>query len=460
MARPAWWTVAAVLGAAVLAWAGYVVSTSPIALRQWLVHPSASWLLAHGANPHPVRLALPPRQPLSAVARLGGKLFVDSALSGSGKLSCASCHNPAHAYAPANNLSVQLGGGAMRTAGVRAVPSLEYLYRQQNFSIGPDNAENEAVSLQQLAASGNKAARTTKTVQSTAQAAQNLVPQGGLFWDGRANTLQQQAGGPLFNPMEMDAGSVSAVAARLQHAPYARDFTQLFGPSIFQDPTLLVSEALFAISRYQIEDPRFHPFTSKFDAWVQGKARFTPAELGGYLAFNDPKRGNCAACHLDQPTSDGLPPLFTDTQYEALGVPRNPSIPANHDPHHFDLGLCGPYRSDLKAQTAYCGMFLTPTLRNVATRHAFFHNGIYHSLQQVLTFYNFRSAAPQKIYPHGPTGTILVDDDLPPAYRANVDHTDPPFDRKPGERPPMSTQDMRDIIAFLQTLTDGYAAHP
>ena len=459
MARPAWRVVTTAFGAVVVAGAAYAVSKSPIALGQWLAQPRASWLLAQGAYPHPVRLVLPPQRPLSAVARLGGKLFVDSALSGSGKLSCASCHNPAHAYAPANDLSVQLGGGAMHTAGVRAVPSLEYLYRQQNFSIGPDNEENETVSLQQLVASGNRAARATKTVQSTAQAAQNMVPQGGLFWDGRANTLQQQAGGPLFNPVEMDAGSVSAVATRLQHSAYAQDFTQLFGPGIFQDPKLLVSEALFAISRYQIEDPSFHPFTSKFDAWVQGKARLNPAELRGYLAFNDPKRGNCAACHLDRPTPDGLPPLFTDTQYEALGVPRNPSIPANRDPRYFDLGLCGPYRRDLKAQTAYCGMFLTPTLRNVATRHAFFHNGVYHSLQQVLAFYDFRSTEPQKIYPRGPAGMVLVDDDLPAAYRGNVDHVDPPFDRKPGERPPMSTQDMHDIIAFLQTLTDGYAAH-
>ena len=90
-----------------------------------------------------------------------------------------------------------------------------------------------------------------------------------------------------------------------------------------------MSEAMFAIARYQIEDPSFHPFTSKYDAWLQGKARFTPAEARGYLAFNDPTKGNCAACHLDKPTQDGLPPLFTDFQYEALGVPRNAAIPAN-----------------------------------------------------------------------------------------------------------------------------------
>ena len=82
--------------------------------------PSASWMLAHGENPHPVRLVLPPHRPLSAAAQLGRKLFFDPALSGSGKLSCASCHRPDHAYAPANALSVQLGGGRLTRHGVRA----------------------------------------------------------------------------------------------------------------------------------------------------------------------------------------------------------------------------------------------------------------------------------------------------------------------------------------------------
>jgi cytochrome c peroxidase len=268
--------------------------------------------------------------------------------------------------------------------------------------------------------------------------------------------LQQQADGPLFNPVEMDAGSPQRVAAIIEHQPYARAFVQLFGPNVFSSPQQVVAEALFAIARYEIEDPSFHPFSSKFDAWLQGKARLTPQEMRGYFAFNDPKKGDCAACHLDKPTKDGLPPLFTDTQYEALGVPRNPRIPANRDPRFVDLGLCGPFRTDLKHQTQYCGMFLTPTLRNVAKRPVFFHNGVYHTLEQVLDFYDFRDVQPQKIYPVGADGKVQKFDDLPPQYRGNVDVTDPPFNRKPGEKPAMTAQDMRDIIAFLRTLDDGW----
>ena len=111
------------------------------------------------------------------------------------------------------------------------------------------------------------------------------------------------------------------------------------------------------------------------------------------------RKGDCAACHLDQPTADGQPPLFTDHQFEALGVPRNPNLALNANPDYYDLGICGPYRADLTKQTQYCGMFLTPTLRNAATRHVFFHNGVYHNLQQVLDFYDFRDTEPGKIYP-------------------------------------------------------------
>ena len=148
--------------------------------------------------------------------------------------------------------------------------------------------------------------------------------------------------------------------------------------------------------------------------------------------------------------------MFTDGQFEALGAPRNPALTANRDPAYFDLGICGPYRDDMRDQTQFCGMFITPTLRNVATRHVFFHNGVFRSLQQVMDFYAFRDVAPEKVYPRGPDGQVAKYDDIPPRLRANIDVVDPPFDRNPGDPPAMTEQDERDIIAFLRTLTDGY----
>lgn len=379
---------------------------------------SAAAPLGAGANPQPVTLVRPATAPLSAMAQLGRRIFFDRTLSSSHAIACADCHSPQHAFGPPS---------ALPRPGLRAVPSLMYLERQPNFSIGPDDPESEG-------------ATTTASVPASSATA---VPQGGLFWDGRANTLQDQALGPLLDPSEMDGRSVDRVATMLRRAAYAPSFAQLFGPRVFDRASMLVAEALFAVARYEFEDSAFHPYASKYDAWLEGKARFTPAEARGYRLFNDPHGANCAACHLDRPTADGLPPLFTDHQYEALGVPRNPELTENRDPAFFDLGICGPVRTDLRTSSAYCGMFATPTLRNVATRHVFFHNGVYHSLAQVLDFYNERDA---------PGHHVAAD--LPARYRANIDHTDAPFDRGPGARPVMSARDERDIIAFLGTLTD------
>ena len=344
----------------------------------------------------------------------------------------------------------------MSRQGARAVPSLMYLERQPNFSIGPDNDEDETVSLPLLAALGLTAPRATKTAGNTAATAANVVPQGGLFWDGRADTLQDQALGPLLSPLEMDGGNIGSVAAKLRRAPYAARMVELFGASLFATPRLVVAEALFAVARFQIEDPSFHPYSSKFDAWLEGKARLTQEELRGYRLFNDPDKANCGGCHLAQPRPDRLPPLFTDGQYEALGAPRNSALAANRDKTYFDLGICGPYRTDLRTETQFCGMFLTPTLRNVALRKVFFHNGVFRSLQEVQDFYNYRDTDPARFYPRAADGTVAKFDDIPAQFKANVDVVDPPFDRHLGDRPAMTPQEEQDIIAFLQTLTDGY----
>jgi cytochrome c peroxidase len=425
----------------------------------WAGAPREAFWLALGDNPHPVRLRVAADAPLSAMARLGRQLFYDERLSASGRMSCASCHNPAFAYGPVGASPVMRGGPRMSTPGFRAVPSLRYLYRQPPFTIGPDIETGSDVPVpmarQARAAAGHL--RALKSAQAPQAAASNWVPQGGLFWDGRADTLEQQVDGPLFNPAEMDGGSVQAVARKLASGPYAAQFKRLFGAGVFADPRMAVDEAMFAIGRYEIEDRSFHPFTSKYDAWLQGRARFTREELAGYLLFNDPAKGNCAACHLDRPGASGRPPLFTDHQFEALGVPRNPAIPANRDPNYHDLGICGPYRTDMRTETQYCGMFLTPTLRNVALRRVFFHNGIFHSLRQVIGFYVNRDIHPGRFYPRNAAGQVVKYDDLPARYRANVDTVDAPLNRHRGDPPALTRAQIREIIAFLDTLTDGYS---
>ncbi|GAB6853413.1 cytochrome c peroxidase [Asaia astilbis] len=386
-------------------------------------------------------LVRPPVLPLSAMAKLGKALFFDATLSGSGTLSCASCHVPGAHYAPDNTLAFEKGGVAMDRFGVRAVPSLTYRERQPPFSVGPDNATSEVAP----PAPPPPATKGLKSASNTGASAQAMVPQGGLFWDGRADTLQSQAAGPLFDSREM-AATHAGVVSRLRHAPYSADLLRLVGPGASDD--MLIADALFALARYQIEAPGFHPYSSRYDAWLEGKTRLTRDEAEGLALFNDPNKGNCAACHLSSVDEEARPPLFTDHQYEALAAPRNPLAPTGTT----DLGLCAAGRADIGHTEAYCGFFRTPSLRNSATRKVFFHNGAFTSLRQVMDFYVWRDVDPGRFYPRRPDGSVALYDDLPKRYWANIDKTDAPFgDRK---TPALTSQENDKIIAFLKTLTD------
>ena len=89
-------------------------------------------------------------------------------------------------------------------------------------------------------------------------------------------------------------------------------------------------------------------------------------------------------------------------------------IPANRDPNFYDLGLCGPERTDFKDRGEYCGLFKTPSLRNVAPRKSFFHNGVvFHTLREAVAFYATRDTNPEQWYPRNPDGSIRKYDDLP-----------------------------------------------
>jgi len=404
-----------------------------------------------------------PEKPLSAVAELGKKMFYDKSLSASGKLSCSTCHNPENAYAPANDLAVQLGGLKMQDQGGRAVPSLRYHDHAPAFSIGPDTKPDEDDKMAAKAAAEAAAnpapvpARVAKATLAPTVAAQEVVPQGGFDWDGRAVNFTDQAAGPLMAPNEMANKDAQVLLEKLKAAPYAKDMELLFGPGVFTSSNLALGEAYFALALFQREDRSFHPYDSKYDYYLAGKVQLSEQEKHGLDLFKDPKKGNCATCHIEKPSRDGkLPPAFTDYQYEALAAPRNKDITANRDPKYFDLGMCGPLRKDATKQTNYCGYFKTPSLRNAATRQVFFHNGVFHNLDDVVHFYVERETNPEKWYAHGKDGKVNKYDDLPASYQANVDKTDAPFDTKPDGKPVLNDDEAKDIVAFLKTLTDGY----
>ncbi len=283
---------------------------------------------------------------------------------------------------------------------------------------------------------------------------------GGLGWDGRFNSPAVQAAFPLLNPDEMANPDAKHVAEAIGRASYAADFRKVFGEHVLEDPQKMLAAVGRAVERFQFEDPSFYPFSSKYDRWLDGHAELTEAEQRGMALFNDSKRGNCASCHLSQRGADGSHPIFTDFQFETLGVPRNPELKVNRKSGFYDLGLCGPMRGDQKTNQGYCGMFRTPSLRNVATRGAFFHNGRFHSLREALEFYVERDTNPEKWYGRGAGGRVEKFDDLPKALRGNVDVVDEPLTRHPGEAPAWDAREIDDVLAFLNTLTDADAKGP
>ena len=161
-------------------------------------------------------------------------------------------------------------------------------------------------------------------------------------------------------------------------------------------------------------------------------------------------------CHPSSRGLNGEAPLFTDFTYDNLGVPRNIDIPANADPAYFDLGLCGPFRTDLASRGDLCGAFKVPTLRNVAVTAPYFHNGRFRMLTDALGFYVRRDTNPEEWYPLAADGTPHKFNDLPPQYRGNVNQQEVPYNRHPGDAPALSPDEIQLVIEFLDTLTDGY----
>ncbi len=366
-----------------------------------------------------------------ALAAIGARMFRDPRLSGSGKLACASCHDPARAFGPPNGLAVQMGGRDMRQPGVRAVPSLKYLQAVPQFTEHFFDSDDEA----------------DESIDNG--------PTGGLTWDGRADRAGDQARIPLLSPFEMANAAPEAVIAAARKAGYVTELRHVLPADEMAGNDQIFAALLKALEVYQQDPATFYPYDSKYDAYLAGKAVLTPREQRGLAAFSDPAKGNCSSCHIAERANDGTPPQFTDYGLIAVGLPRNPAIPANRNTAYVDLGLCGPLRIDLKDHPEYCGLFKTPTLRNVATRQVFFHNGVFHSLRDAVAFYASRDTDPGRWYPRKADGTIDKFNDLPARYQANL-NSDPPFDRKPGDKPTLTEAEIDDIVAFLHTLTDGY----
>jgi cytochrome c peroxidase len=425
--------------------------------------------------------ASPPAPSAAAVA--GKALFFDTSLSASGQQSCGTCHVPSRAFtgdpATDHGLPVPLGGPKMDQTGFRNAPSLMYASFTPPFSL-----------------SGG--------------------PVGGFFRDGRASTLAAQAQQPFITPFEMANKHAAEVVGRLQQSPASLSaFIAAYGEGALGDPNTALEDMGLAIAAYETEDAGFHPFSSKYDYWLNGQAQLTAQEQAGLDLFNNPTKGNCTACHPSQAQSYDSHALFTDFTFDNIGVPRNWKIPANMpgasspidgaalttvlapvdvpadaEYAYYDMGLCGPLepspadvnaRPNLWATTSLCGVFKVPTLRNVAVTSPYFHNGVFSDLHQVVEWYVTRDinndtgnnpnpvAAGPGGNPYQTVGTFYTAtngtpdlyeyNDLPVEYDANVNvgevpYTPPTFGG--GQAPTLTAEEIDEVVAFLCTLTDGY----
>jgi cytochrome c peroxidase len=374
------------------------------------------------------------RPTIQQLAELGRVLFNDPSLSSSGKLSCASCHDPGHAYGNPTGAIAQFGGENGDRLGFRNTPSLTYLHSPIPFT---EHFLESEVTLGR----------------------DDQGPTGGRTWDGRVDGGAQQALMPLTDPNEMANRDLAAIAKRMQHHPLAARFREVLsapGGNVFDDPEETAEWVAVAIATFEQTPAEFHPFTSKYDAWLRDQVELTPREQRGLALFNDPKKGNCASCHPGtHKNAQTRLPIFTDFGFIALGVPRNPALPVNRNPDFHDLGLCGPLRQSLAAHPEYCGAFRTPSLRNVAKHQAFFHNGAIHSLRDAVAFYATRDTNPARWYQKARDGRVQPYDDLPVQYQGNLERG-VPFKPFANGRPRLNARDIDDIVAFLGTLNDGY----
>jgi cytochrome c peroxidase len=265
-----------------------------------------------GLPPVPIPQDNPPTEETIA---LGRRLYYDPQLSVDGTISCATCHAPEFAFS--DNEPTSEGVGKKR--GTRHSPTV------------------------------------INSAYSTLQ-----------FWDGRATSLEQQAMGPMANPVEM-GHTLEGVVKTVQADPKYREmFKSAWGTD--QVTIDIVAKSIASFERTVLAG------SSPFDRFFYGhdSKALSPQAQRGLRIFTSAKKGNCAVCH----TVGNDYSLFTDNKFHNLGVGADTRGNLN------DLG-----RFAITKAEADMGAFKTPTLRNLAHRGPYFHDGSFRTVKDALGHY-------------------------------------------------------------------------
>jgi cytochrome c peroxidase len=301
------------------------------------------------------------RKPSDKQIALGKKLFFDKKLSLNNSVSCASCHNPDKAYADGLKTSI-------------------------------DNR-------------GNKALRNAPTLI-------NAVFQKSFFLDGRSQTLTEQISEVFMNKDEFNTEIHQFSDKILTDTTYTKMFIDVFGHVPSKN-----TEVIRAISSYI---STLKGMNSRFDKNIRGEEdNFTTSEKNGVNLFMG--KALCATCHFMPLTNGTVPPFYSESEREVIGVPKT----NKNKELDTDLGFYWKYNQPL-----HKGMFKTPTIRNIEETAPYMHNGVYSTLEEVMDFYN-------------KGGGAGLGFDLP--------HQTLPFDELN-----LSKEEVGDLIAFMKTLTDNY----
>ena len=253
--------------------------------------------------------------PTADTIALGRRLYYDRQLSGDNTVACVNCHNPALYFADGRPVSLGVNG----KTGTRNAPTVL-------------NAAYQPVQ----------------------------------FWDGRATSLEDQAGGPIQNPIEMNQPHDVMVAKIGKLTDYQSAFDKAFGKGPIT--VLKVEKAIASFERTLLSG------NSPFDRYQYGgdKTAISASAIRGLAIFRDKTKGNCVTCH----TIEDKSALFSDGKFHNLGV----GLDANGDIK--DQG-----RYDETHLDADRGAFRTPTLRNIAKTGPYMHDGSLKTLKDVVDFY-------------------------------------------------------------------------
>lgn len=434
-----------------------------------------------------VHPGIAPQQQQQIVA-LGRELFFDTSLSQPAGMACSSCHSPTAGFSyPDSDINQSMGpvpGLLPGRFGKRKPPTASY------------------------------STYLPTGVPVYSQALGTYF--GGLFYDGRATDATNQAEQPFLNPNEMNnllhsVGSPAQVIQKVEFGPSGPMFKLVYGANVFLKPMNTVY-GLIASSIAAFEaSPAVAPFSSKYDAWLAGKATLTPDEMEGLRMATGRINGrlngginkynaHCEECHGIIANPAVGPDIWTFSCYANIGVPKNPNNPfykmtnpsnPGYNPlgsNFIDFGLgdflyprMGLPSGDLPENDplAIDGTFKTPTLRNVDLRpypgfiKCYMHNGVFKSLKQVVHFYNTRNLTtyPGEVIdftkpnpyaglkgeplwpaPEWPSAATLIN----PQGASNLIETVGQMGNEQIGNMGMTDLQENQIVAFLKTLSDGY----